>query len=70
MLSTLIEFANHPEIHEELLKEQEQLNKIDGDSLNELAKMEKLDSLVKEALRIYVEIGGFNISTPFPILTS
>ena len=61
-MSSSIEFANYPQFHEELLKEQEELFKDnDGNLLNKLAKMEKLDSFVKEALRVNTNLGRFYI---------
>ncbi|CAI2187130.1 2352_t:CDS:2, partial [Funneliformis geosporum] len=52
----LQEFVNNPQIHEELLEEQEQMYKskeTDYYSIEQISKMEKLDSMVRETLRVY-----------------
>ena len=61
---SLIELANSPQFHQELLKEQEQLFSNNPEdsyySIKQTAKMEKLDSFVRETLRMYTDTGGFD----------
>jgi len=60
-----IELANHPQFHEELLEEQIQLHKNNENSYyttDQVAKLEKLDSFIKETLRVHTDNGRFYIS--------
>ena len=52
--------ANHPQYHKELLEEQVQLyenNENSYYSIEQIAKLEKLDSFIKETTRVNIHIG-------------
>jgi hypothetical protein len=54
--------VNNPQFHEEILEEQEQLYKSNENpyySIEQIAKMEKLDSFIKETMRINANYGKF-----------
>lgn len=49
----LLDFASRPEYWDDLLEEQEKFNPNDKlTDLDQISKMEKLDSFLKEALRL------------------
>ncbi|CAI2163292.1 20710_t:CDS:2 [Funneliformis geosporum] len=55
--SILQEFVNNPQFHEELLEEQKQLFKSkenDYYTIEQISKLERLDSMVRETFRLYV----------------
>ena len=56
--------ANNPQCHKELLEEQVQIHKNNENSyysIEQIAKMVKLDSFVKETLRVNANTGKFYI---------
>jgi len=68
----LHELVNNPQFHEELLEEQEEIyrnNENSYYSVEQIAKMEKLDSFIKETMRVCTNIISLQHKTVSPYYT-